>query len=103
MNGGRWNYDILQITVIMPLLMHFTTEANPDGCLYPGGDTALMYACQYLPPEGIQLLLTSSADVNATNSVGVTPLMVCVQHWNIQAVELLLDHGADIGQIYLLV
>ena len=55
------------------------------------GDTPLHFACE--DPKQIRLLIAAGADVNAENSMGITPLMFAVRECE-QSVQLLLEHGA---------
>lgn len=60
------------------------------------GHTALHWAC--LDPKDIeiaQLLVAQGAEVNAATKEGTTPLHFAVDHCNLSAMTLLLDHGAN--------
>jgi ankyrin repeat protein len=59
--------------------------------------TALLMSAPFGPPDLIQLLLDSGADVNARDVRNMTPLMLAVatDHQNDSVIRLLLEHGAD--------
>ncbi len=68
--------------------------ANPDG--RGGSRTALHEAALMGAQHAIELLLSSGANINATDAVGGTPVLMAAgaDHW--AAVDLLLDHGASV-------
>ena len=49
------------------------------------------------PPEMFHLLLKYGADVNARDSISITPLHYAAEAKNVQAIQILLAHGADIN------
>ncbi|MFT5520736.1 MAG: ankyrin repeat protein, partial [Enterobacterales bacterium] len=49
--------------------------------------------------EELTLLIDKGADVNAKKEGIHTPLMQAVKTWDIETVQLLLDHGADLQQV----
>ena len=58
-------------------------------------DTALMSSVRR--PEITRLLLDSGAKVNAQNAFGKTALMYAIQYGSFEAVELLIERGADMN------
>jgi ankyrin repeat protein len=57
--------------------------------------TALHVAALYGKTEVVRMLLSRGADVNAPNSIGVTPLKVAVQNGYHQIAVILISAGAD--------
>lgn len=68
--------------------------ADPDG--RSGSRTALHEAAMMGAQPAIDLLLSSGANINSTDGVGGTPILMAAgaDHWT--AVDLLLDHGASV-------
>ncbi|MCD6047386.1 MAG: Ankyrin [Gammaproteobacteria bacterium] len=58
-------------------------------------DTPLMNAVKR--PDILKLLLDKGADVNAQNDFGKTALMYAIQYGNLDAVKILIDHGANVN------
>lgn len=58
-------------------------------------ETALMIAAQKGNIEAIDLLLKAKPDINATNSKGKSALSCAVEASQLQAVQRLLDNGAN--------
>ena len=69
--------------------------ADPNAAEPRGGMTPLMHAAVSGSLEAMTLLVDSGASVNATNSAGVTALMMSVT--DIDKVSLLLAKGADVN------
>ncbi len=61
------------------------------------GVTSLSLACQNSNLNVIRKLLEARADPNLAKQTGVTPLMVCANVGAVDAVELLLAHGAEVN------
>ncbi len=53
----------------------------------------------FYPLEIAEWLISNGADVNAEYDHGVTPLFLAVQAWREEAVQLLIDNGADLNII----
>ncbi len=64
---------------------------------YGDGTTALHWSSYHDADEVARLLLTASADVNATTDLGVTPLWLAAENGSLEMTRLLLDAGADPG------
>lgn len=58
-------------------------------------ETPLHMACTRDVIEDVRVLLAAGADVNARDTIGMTPLMRAVYSVNLEMVNLLLDAGAD--------
>lgn len=69
--------------------------ADPNVADARGGSTPLMHAAAAGSVESMQLLLDHKASVNATNTAGLTALMMSVT--DIEKVRLLLEAGADVN------
>jgi tetratricopeptide (TPR) repeat protein len=61
------------------------------------GRTALYFAAMH-SKDLVQLLLAKNADVNLSDSYGISPLMNAAGDGNVEAVKLLLAHGASVNQ-----
>ena len=60
------------------------------------GDTSLHYAARkYCTAEVLQTIISHGVDVNATNKNNVTALMIVCGIWNKDAIDVLLNAGAD--------
>lgn len=64
------------------------------------GNTALIYAVRYRSSDVVEFLLENGADVNAANSCGFTPLLMCADMRTdsddgLEIASMLLDEGAD--------
>lgn len=84
------NHDLAKVRQFLardPGAVKFSDEA---------GHTALHWACLD-PQDGeiAQLLVAQGAEVNAATRDGTTPLHFAVDHCTINAMTLLLDHGAN--------
>lgn len=79
-------------------------DVKSEGCSgWCEGDTPLMWACKIKKDPNrikfIRFLLESGADVNATGSCQITPLMEAVRiKGNLEVVKLLVEYGADINK-----
>ena len=60
------------------------------------GNTLLANAARSERPGKIKFILKSGAQINATNKLGYTPLMIAAEQGNINVVKLLLAHDADV-------
>ncbi|MDP2439024.1 MAG: ankyrin repeat domain-containing protein [archaeon] len=88
----------------MPLI-EIALAAHP-GVLALGNDTGdkpihrVTSSCVEKPHgrEFLAFLISKGADVNASNSLGNTPLLIAVWNKDIETVKLLLEHGADFNQ-----
>lgn len=63
------------------------------------GDTALSDATKGNHTDCMKFLLGLNADVNKANNLGHTPLHLAAVKGNVEAVKVLLDHGADVGRV----
>ncbi len=89
MNACRWADD----WTVSFLLRHGALADNPKS---PKGRTPLMIACAYYSGKGIcNMLIAYGANVNATASDNITPLMLAAQNAKLDVVELLLKKGAN--------
>lgn len=70
-------------------------EARADPNLPQEGDRAIHVSAWQGDKAVTKLLLTSSADVEATDSNGCSPLCGAALKGHVAVVELLLNHGAD--------
>jgi len=63
--------------------------------------TPLIESIKCLKPEVVKLLVKNGADVNKSNSKGVTPLMFAIMYFpsNMDVLNFLLDHGALIDAV----
>lgn len=65
------------------------------------GNTPLMFAASFCSLEAAKLLIDKDADINATNSGGVTALLMAtalpVHKDSVEIVKLLLEKGADVN------
>jgi hypothetical protein len=70
-----------------------------NGPLAFKGRTALMMAAPYGSPDLIRSLLNAKANVNATDVVGLTPLMFAVasENQDVDVVKMLRSSGADVA------
>lgn len=74
----------------------FLAAARTSEIQSPSKDTALLVACKWArSPAMLTVLLDGGCDVNATDSVGGTPLLACVSEADTECVKLLLARGAD--------
>ena len=67
-------------------------DPNP---VYGDGSAALHWASYHDSAQAAQALLVSSADVNATTDLGVTPLWLAAENGSLAMTRLLLAAGAD--------
>ena len=89
------NYVPLVLLVILSLVGRVVGQSQVP---QPPLDQQLVDACSddSASLETISLLLKSGADINATNQVGGTPLMLAAQtHTNPQVITILVNAGAD--------
>lgn len=78
----------------------YGTSDNPSWCTEV--QTALMLAAYKSEKEIVELLVEHGADVNSTNSYGITALMLASNAFSktqTQIVEYLIEHGADINAV----
>ena len=72
---------------------------SPDSARWDG-TTALMIAASFKNSSTLYALLENGANVNATNEIGLTALIVAITpHCDIQIVQKLLDQEADLNKI----
>ncbi|QDV25588.1 ankyrin repeat domain-containing protein [Aureliella helgolandensis] len=71
-------------------------QGEPPTATQPDGTTALHWAVFHNHPEAIQLLLATSADVNAETHYQVTPLSLACEFGYPRCAELLVQAGADV-------
>jgi uncharacterized protein len=64
------------------------------------GNTPLHYAARWKDPELLEMLLAAGAQVDPVNKDGLTPLrlMLSKMPFELDAVEVLLAHGADVEE-----
>jgi len=88
--GGRGNIDALD------LLHRFRVDVNG----IPGGVPPLVYMMGFSEnPAGPYWLLDHGADANLAWGIdGEAPLHVAARRWDVQMVERLVQHGADVWQ-----
>ena len=60
------------------------------------GFTPLLVACQNGHIEVVRWLITSGAEIEATENQGATPLLLACQNGHIEVVRLLITSGADV-------
>ena len=77
--------------------IHVLLDAGADPNIADAdGDTSLHYAARnYLCAEALQTIISHSGDVNATNKNNVTALMIACEKSNKDAINILLNAGAD--------
>ena len=78
------------------LLMLLRNGAHVDSKTSSSGSTALFYAATV---RLARILLDKEADINITNNVGITPLIVAVKSNRKAIVQLLLKNGAIISAV----
>ena len=67
-------------------------QLSPDS-----NETSLHLACQQVTPEVVQMLLEAGAFVDPLDAFSRTPLVVACQWGDLEAVKLLVSHGADLN------
>ena len=72
----------------------FTANINAKGL---DDWTALHFACEFQTGKVIRYLLSKRAKVGAVSGMDRSPLHVACLHNNIEGVEALLEHGADVN------
>jgi ankyrin repeat protein len=96
--------DILQYTSndqARSLIETLATTNNPLLINKQGGSrayTTLHWICVRNDLDLIRLILSKckDLDVNCKASLGETPLFVCIKNCNLNAIEMLTEHGADL-------
>lgn len=78
------------------LRMLLQAGANPNEHRDEAGFAALMHLNT---PQTAALLIEYGADVNAATLIGIRPIHVAVSSGNLEIVELLYRHGADLGAV----
>ncbi len=76
---------------LFSIVLTLTTSAMPLK-----GWTDLHEAARLNDSQTLQILITSNADVNATDCMGYTPLHLAAMWGNTQCAELLLKNGANV-------
>jgi ankyrin repeat protein len=71
--------------------------ANPRATTRLGGYTPLHLAAQAGAAASIAPLLEAASEINARTATGATALMLASRAGNVDAVRLLVDHGADLN------
>jgi len=101
----QWNYlHRALVSVAQPadarMVRHLIERGVPVDARDRYGNTPLYYAAQAKNVAAMQALLDAGADVNTKNEEEVTPLreLLVRKPLNLEAVELLLSHGADMHQ-----
>lgn len=61
-----------------------------------GGNTALMFAARSGDLRSVQLLVDAGADVNQLSAFGTSPMIMAIHGGNADALEYLIENGADI-------
>eukprot|EP00966_Prymnesium_polylepis_P132266 3058550-Prymnesium_polylepis.2 len=86
------------LDLLTPAAAH-NVVARTDG----NGSTGLMDACRVTPQSTslVQTLLSigASTTINKSDAAGTTALMIASQRAFTPAVQLLLEHGADVDQV----
>ena len=82
-----------------PLEAALAGDAALVNAYAPDGNTPLGLACFFGAPAAVRRLLDKGADVEAVsrNAITVQPLHAAVAGRNIEAVRLLLEHGAPVN------
>jgi hypothetical protein len=62
-----------------------------------GGKPALFYAIENRHASMLEWLLGGGNDIEQTDDLGATPLMIAIEYLNLEAVEILLRAGADVN------
>ena len=62
-----------------------------------GGNTALMFAARAGDLHSAQPLVAAGSDVNETNALGISPLIMAVHGGNAALLEFLLESGAEVN------
>jgi len=70
--------------------------ADPNAHSSESGTTALLLASQMGHPGIVKLLLDKGAQINATDNLGMTPLIRAAYSCKEDVVEILLNRGADV-------
>ena len=77
----------------MNVLFHAGADPN---IVDANGNTCLHYAARnHLCTEVLQAIISHGVDVDATNKGNVAPLMIASENWNKDAIDVLLNAGAD--------
>lgn len=103
----KWNYlhrALVSVTKTPPAdaIRHLISIGVPVNGKDRYGNTPLHYAARAKNVEAMKALLDAGANIDAVNRDGVTPLrqLLLRKPDNLEAVELLLAHGADMHQRY---
>jgi ankyrin repeat protein len=91
-NGAYWGN-----VRICKLVLEYGADVNVRNQV---GETPLHYAAAYGGPDTCYLLLQWEADVNACDNESNTPLRFAIQSRDIEAVIVLLVHGAEVSSLY---
>jgi len=94
---GRYGQEALRAATshghieVVRLLLQYNNVNSAD----PIGRTALHHAYDY--PKVIELLLEYGANINARTMTNDTPLCMASRHGELESVQTLLRHGADVS------
>jgi hypothetical protein len=92
-NMAAFEGDITRMRVLYAV----GVKVNDAGCSSRNCFAPMIHAGWGGHPEAIQFLIDRGADVNKSNSFGMTALMFAAYSGNDEAIELLLRRGADVN------
>lgn len=81
-------------TAIMRLLVQAGADVNSEGSRDKHSNTPLHFAALYGKTEAVHYLLDNDADRMRSNSLGLTPLRLALDHGHVETAALLKKYGA---------